>query len=45
MRAVVILPGYAHSIINLEEDKDLVTIIWTNESFDMNHPDTYSEEV
>ena len=45
MRAVVLLPGYAHNIINLDKDKDLVTVMWANESFDPNHPDTFSEEV
>ncbi len=45
MRAVIMLPGYAHNIINLEKDKDLVTVMWANESFDPNHPDTFREEV
>lgn len=45
MRAVIMLPGYAHNIINLEKDRDLVTVMWANESFDQNHPDTFREEV
>lgn len=45
MKAVIMLPGYAHSIINLENDKDLVTVMWANESFDPEHPDTFREEV
>ena len=42
---VEIIPGYTHSIVNLSEDKDLVTIMWANELFDPHHPDTYFEEV
>lgn len=45
MRAVIMLPGYAHNIINLEKDRDLVTVMWANESFDPTHPDTFREEV
>lgn len=45
MRAIIMLPGYAHNIINLEKDKDLVTVMWANESFNPNHPDTFREEV
>lgn len=45
MRAIIMLPGYAHNIINLEKDRDLVTVMWANESFNHNHPDTFREEV
>lgn len=45
MRAVIMLPGYAHNIINLEVDRDLVTVMWANEAFDPDHPDTFREEV
>lgn len=45
MRAVIMLPGYAHNIINLEKDRDLVTVMWANESFDVNNPDTFREKV
>lgn len=43
--AVYILPGYTHSITNLSETENLVTIMWSNEIFDPEHPDTYFEEV
>ena len=43
--AVHMLPGYAHNIINISEDKDLVTLMWANESFDPNKPDTFGEKV
>ena len=45
MRAVIMLPGYAHSITNLEDDRDLVTVMWANESFDLARPDTFYEQV
>ncbi len=45
MRAVRMLPGYTHSIINLSETEDLVTIMWANERFDPDHPDTFYEKV
>lgn len=45
MRAVQILPGYTHNIINLSKIHDLVTVMWSNESFDENHPDTFYEAV
>lgn len=44
-RAVLILPGYTHNIRNLSETRDLVTIMWANEKFDENHPDTFFEPV
>lgn len=37
--------GYTHNIINLSNSEDLVTVMWANESFDPDHPDTYYEEV
>ena len=43
--AVYILPGYTHSITNLSETENLVTVMWANEIFDPEHPDTYFEEV
>ena len=43
--AVHMLPGYTHNIINLSDNEDLVTLMWANEQFDANHPDTYYEEV
>ena len=43
--AVYLLPGYAHNLINLSDTEDLVTLIWANEEFDPNKPDTYRERV
>lgn len=45
IQAVHMLPGYTHSIINLSETKDLVTVMWANEQFDPNKSDTFSETV
>ncbi len=45
IQAVHMLPGYTHNIINLSETEDLVTVMWANEAFDPNRPDTYFEEV
>ena len=42
---VDMIPGYTHNIINLSDTEDLVTIMWCNERFDPNRPDTYFEEV
>lgn len=45
IQAVHMLPGYTHSLTNLSNTDDLVTIMWVNECFDKQHPDTYYEEV
>ena len=45
IQAIHMLPGYTHNIINLSETEDLVTVMWANESFDPNRPDTYFEKV
>ena len=45
MRAVEMIPGYTHSITNLSDTEDLVTVMWANEPFDPENPDTYYEEV
>lgn len=45
IQAIHMLPGYTHNIINLSEDKDLVTVMWANESFDPAKPDTFFETV
>ena len=45
IEAVHMLPGYTHNIINLSDTDDLITIMWANENFDPNFPDTYGEEV
>ncbi len=44
-QAVHMLPGYTHSIVNLSETEDLVTLMWANEIFDPSHPDTFYEPV
>ena len=45
IEAVHMLPGYTHNIINLSETENLVTVMWANEQFDANHPDTFFEIV
>lgn len=45
IEAIHMLPGYTHNIINLSETENLVTVMWANESFDPNRPDTFYEEV
>jgi UDP-2-acetamido-2,6-beta-L-arabino-hexul-4-ose reductase len=45
IEVVHMLPGYTHNIINLSSTEDLVTVMYANESFDPNHPDTYFELV
>ena len=45
IKAVHMLPGYTHNIINLSETEPLVTLMWANELFDPNRPDTYFEPV
>lgn len=45
IEAVQMLPGYTHNIINLSDSENLVTVMWANEQFDPNHPDTFFEEV
>ena len=45
IEAVHMLPGYTHNIINLSDTKELVTVMWANESFDPQRPDTFFEEV
>ena len=45
IEAVHMLPGYTHNIINLSETQDLVTVMWANELFDPNKPDTFFEVV
>ena len=45
MKAVQMLPGYTHNIINLSRTENLVTIMWANEVFDENNPDTFYESV
>ena len=45
IEAVHMLPGYTHSITNLSDTDDLVTLMWANECFDPGYPDTFFEEV
>lgn len=45
IQAVHMLPGYTHSIINLSDTQELVTLMWANECFDPNKPDTFFEEL
>ena len=44
-QAVQMLPGCTHNIINLSETENLVTLMWANEPFDPDHPDTFFEPV
>ena len=45
IQAVHMLPGYTHNIINLSDTERLVTVMWANEQFDSNRPDTFFEVV
>lgn len=45
IQAVHMIPGYTHNIINLSNTENLVTLMWANEQFDPDHPDTYGEKV
>ena len=45
IEAVHMLPGYTHNIINLSDTEDLVTLMWANEQFDPQKPDTFFEKV
>ena len=45
IQCVHMLPGYTHNIINLSETENLVTVMWANELFDPNNPDTFFEKV
>ena len=45
LQSVIMLPGYTHNIINLSETQDLVTVMYCNETFDPDRPDTYSDPV
>ena len=45
IEAVHMIPGYTHNIINLSDTEELITIMWANELFNKEFPDTFSEEV
>lgn len=42
---VEMIPGYTHNIVNLSDTEDLVTVMWANEPFDPEHPDTFGQTV
>lgn len=45
IEAVHMIPGWTHSITNLSETENLVTVMTCNEIFDPERPDTFFEEV
>ena len=45
IQCIHMLPGYTHNIINLSETENLVTVMYCNEIFNSNKPDTYFEPV
>ncbi len=45
IEAIHMIPGWTHNIINLSDTEDLVTVMWANELFDPNRPDTFFEPV
>lgn len=45
LEAVRMLPGYTHNIINLSKTENLVTVMWANEPFNADFPDTFYEKV
>lgn len=45
IQCIHMLPGYTHNIINLSDTENLVTVMWANEVFDPNRPDTFFDPV
>ena len=45
IQCIHMLPGYTHNIINLSQTENLVTVMYCNEIFNSNRPDTYFEKV
>lgn len=45
IQSVIMLPGYTHNIINLSDTEDLVTVMYCNEIFNPNRPDTFFDPV
>ena len=45
IQSVIMLPGYTHNIINLSDTQDLVTVMYCNEIFNLERPDTYFDPV
>ena len=45
IQSVIMLPGYTHNIINLSETENLVTVMYCNEIFNPERPDTFFDPV
>lgn len=45
IEAIHMVPGWTHNIINLSDTENLVTVMWANEQFDPNRPDTFFDPV
>ena len=45
LQSILIPPGYTHNITNGSQERDLIALIWANEHYDLNAPDTYYEKV
>lgn len=45
IEAIHMVPGWTHNIINLSDTENLVTVMWANEKFDPEHPDTFFDPV
>lgn len=45
IESVYMLPGWTHSITNLSDTEDLITVMTCNEVFTPDHPDTFAEPV
>lgn len=45
IQAVHMIPGWTHNIINLSDTENLVTVMWANEAFNPEYPDTFGEPV
>ena len=45
IQCIHMLPGYTHNIINLSETENLVTVMYCNEVFNPEKPDTFFEKV
>lgn len=45
IQSVIMLPGYTHNIVNLSDTQDLVTVMYCNEIFNPERPDTFFDKV
>jgi len=45
IQSVIMLPGYTHNIINLSNTQNLVTVMYCNEIFNPERPDTFFDKV